>query len=82
MVFCVRVWGTQSEKNVELWEWVRRRDARMVGGLERRSCEGRLRELGSCGLEERRVREELVVAFQYFKGSFRQEGDRHFTRGR
>ena len=46
-----RARGPRREKSVELLEWVQRRDARMIGGL---------RELGLCGVEERRVREGLL----------------------
>ena len=62
-----RARGPRREKSVELLEWVQRRDARMIGGL---------RELGLCGVEERRVREGLTVAFPYLQGaSGRREGD-------
>ena len=31
-------------------------------------------------LEKRRLRGDLIVAFQYLKGAYKQEGERLFTR--
>ena len=52
----------------------------MVRGLEHLSCEERLRELGFFRLEKRSLRVDLIVAFQYFKGVYKQEGEQLFTR--
>jgi len=52
----------------------------MIRGLEHLSCEERLRELGLLSLEKRRLWGDLIVAFQYLKGAYKQEGQWLFTR--
>ena len=52
----------------------------MVRGLEPLSCEETLKEQVSFSLEKRRLWGELIVAFQYLKGAYKQEGDQLFMR--
>jgi len=69
-----------ASREVELLEQVQRRATKMIRGLEHLSYDKRLRELGLFSLEKRRLQGDLIVAFHYLKGAYKQEGEWLFTR--
>ena len=53
---------------------------KMIRGLEHLPYKDRLRELGFFSQEKRRLRGDLITAFQYLKGAYKQEGNQLFER--
>ncbi|KAK4825565.1 hypothetical protein QYF61_000153 [Mycteria americana] len=78
--YCIQLWGPQQKKDVDLLEQVQRRAMKMIRGLEHLSYEDRLRELGLFSLEKKRLRGDLIAAFQCSKGAYKKAGEGLFTR--
>ena len=77
--YCIQMQSPQYMRDMKLLQHIQRMATEMIQGMKHLSYEDRLKELGLFSPEKRWLQGDLIVAFEYLKGSYKK-GDRLFSR--
>ena len=81
MESCIQLWVPQCKKDMGRLKGIQMSSMKMVRGMEHHCYGEKLRQLGLFSLQKKRFWADLIVAFQYIKMAYKEDGERHVETG-
>jgi len=79
LVYCVQAWSPHLVKDKDCLEQIQRRATKLVKGFKKLTYEVRLKQLGICSLEKRRLCGDMIEVYKILNEKERVDKAKFFS---